>query len=65
MNIDDLPIIEGFDAVKESRLWKQDVNREMRGMTSEERVASYKELREWYAKEQKASRNRERELLSA
>ena len=51
--------------MKESRLWKQDVNREMRGMTREEQVAYDKELREWYAKEQKKSLKRKHALVPA
>ena len=65
MNIDDLPIIEGFDAVKESRQWKRDVWLETRDMTSEERVAHYKKLLDWYEVEREASLKRKRGLVLA
>ena len=65
MNIDNLPIIEGFDAVKESRQWKREVWLELQAMTREERRASSKQLLDWYEVEREAFLKREAALASA
>jgi len=43
-----------FDAVAESRKWKEAVGRELNAMTMEERLAHFRKVREEYILERKA-----------
>jgi len=45
---DFIPVIPGFDAVAESRKWKEAVGREIAGMTSAERVAYFNDFGKKY-----------------
>jgi len=48
------PTQKKFDAVAESRKWREAVSRELNAMTLEERLAHMRKVREQYVVERKA-----------